>query len=61
MNQAIPTKVYSILLNGEFMTTIREISEFCAINKFKAMWNYPENGKITATIIPHIRDYMESL
>ena len=54
MNQAIPTKVYSILLNGEFMTTIREISEFCAINKFKDMWNYPENGKITATIwSPH--------
>ena len=44
------TQVYSILLNGKFMTTIREISEFCAINRFKDMWDYPENAKITAII-----------
>lgn len=55
------TEVYEILVDGKFVTTIREISEFCAINKFKDMWDYPANAKIAATIIPHISDYMESL
>jgi len=44
------TKVYSILLNGKFTTTIREISEFCAINRFKEMWSYDKTATITATI-----------
>jgi len=44
------TEVYEILVDGKFVTTIREISEFCAINKFKDMWDYPKNGKITAKI-----------
>tara|TARA_B100001093_G_C26767361_1_gene988493 strand:- start:218 stop:373 length:156 start_codon:yes stop_codon:yes gene_type:complete len=44
------TEVYEILVDGKFITTIREISEFCAINKFKDMWDYPKNGKITAKI-----------
>ena len=48
--EEIKPHVYSILLNGKFTTTIREISEFCAINRFKDMWDYPENAKITTAI-----------
>tara|TARA_B100000780_G_C20702548_1_gene279342 strand:- start:95 stop:256 length:162 start_codon:yes stop_codon:yes gene_type:complete len=45
----IDTKVYEICADGKFLTTIREISEFCAINKFKNMYTCPD-GKITATL-----------
>jgi len=44
----IPTKVYEISLDGKFVTTIREISEFCAINKFKNMWQHQANSEIKA-------------
>ena len=44
------TEVYEILVDGKFVTTIREISEFCAINKFNDMWDYPANAKIVASI-----------
>lgn len=42
------TKVYEIILDGKFVTTIREISEFCAINKFKKMWEHQANSEIKA-------------